>query len=180
MVKIFYNINEVIIDNMQTFLPYEDFDVTAECLDYKRLGKQRVEAKQILNILLELSHTNRNGNVPWSNHPAVLMWAGYEEALKIYHNSMIAEWIKRGYKNTMILLAPVGEVYYPPWLGDTRFHFSHRSKLLQKNYGYYSRFGWNVEENIDYFWPTKEGYYDRHRAIYISNDSSTDGRARGI
>lgn len=32
---------------MQTFLPYADFEKTAKCLDYKRLGKQRVEAWQI-------------------------------------------------------------------------------------------------------------------------------------
>ena len=28
---------------MQTFLPYKDFGKTAKCLDYRRLGKQRVE-----------------------------------------------------------------------------------------------------------------------------------------
>jgi len=32
---------------MQTFLPYADFKESAQCLDYRRLGKQRVEAKQI-------------------------------------------------------------------------------------------------------------------------------------
>jgi hypothetical protein len=36
---------------LQTFLPYADFVKTAKCLDYRRLGKQRVEAFQILNIL---------------------------------------------------------------------------------------------------------------------------------
>ena len=58
---------------MQTFLPYTDFIKSAKCLDYKRLGKQRVEAKQILNILL--GETTKAG---WTNHPAVLMWSGYE------------------------------------------------------------------------------------------------------
>jgi hypothetical protein len=37
---------------MQTFLPYPDFQTSAKILDNKRLGKQRVEAKQILEILL--------------------------------------------------------------------------------------------------------------------------------
>jgi hypothetical protein len=36
---------------MQTFMPYSDFEKTARCLDNKRLGKQRVEAWQILNTL---------------------------------------------------------------------------------------------------------------------------------
>ena len=34
---------------MQTFLPYADFKRSAESLDNKRLGKQRVEAMQIYN-----------------------------------------------------------------------------------------------------------------------------------
>lgn len=37
---------------MQTFLPYSSFEESAKCLDNKRLGKQRVEAKQILEINL--------------------------------------------------------------------------------------------------------------------------------
>jgi len=36
---------------MQTFLPYSDFYKSISILDNKRLGKQRVEAKQILNII---------------------------------------------------------------------------------------------------------------------------------
>ena len=36
---------------MQTFLPYQNFIKSAKCLDYKRLGKQRVEALQIHNII---------------------------------------------------------------------------------------------------------------------------------
>ena len=36
---------------MQTFLPYEDFRASARVLDRQRLGKQRVEAKQILQAL---------------------------------------------------------------------------------------------------------------------------------
>lgn len=83
---------------MQTFLPYDDFEKTAQCLDYRRLGKQRVEAKQILNILEGKTTTNA-----WKNHPAVKMWSGCENALKLYINTMITEWKKCGYKNTMEL-----------------------------------------------------------------------------
>lgn len=36
---------------MQTFLPYPDFKKSAQCLDYQRLGKQRLECKQILQTL---------------------------------------------------------------------------------------------------------------------------------
>ena len=37
---------------MQTFLPYPDFVKSALVLDYRRLGKQRVEARQILDIIV--------------------------------------------------------------------------------------------------------------------------------
>ena len=36
---------------MQTFLPYADFIASAEVLDQKRLGKQRVETIQVLRGL---------------------------------------------------------------------------------------------------------------------------------
>ena len=33
---------------MQTFLPYPDFKKSLQTLDYRRLGKQRIEAYQII------------------------------------------------------------------------------------------------------------------------------------
>lgn len=36
---------------MQTFLPYENFNKTAQVLDRKRLGKQRVETLTIFRTL---------------------------------------------------------------------------------------------------------------------------------
>ena len=83
---------------MQTFLPYPDFQKSLEVLDYRRLGKQRVEAKQILNVLLDRTTTKG-----WRNHPITKMWVGYEDALKVYFNMCVKEWIHRGYNNTMEL-----------------------------------------------------------------------------
>ena len=61
---------------MQTFVPYPDCKLTAECLDYRRLGKQRVEAMQIINCL------EGTGSTHWTRHPAVRMWVGHTTALK--------------------------------------------------------------------------------------------------
>ncbi len=36
---------------VNTFLPFRDFKKVAKCLDMKRLGKQRLECKQIINLL---------------------------------------------------------------------------------------------------------------------------------
>jgi len=139
---------------MQTFLPYKDFVDTAECLDKRRLGKQRSEAKIILNILEGKSKPNKYGKISWINHPAVQMWAGHEDCLKHYLNCIIEEWEKRGYKNNM-LKEEVNMLRYPYWLGDERLHKSHKSKLLEKDKEFYGRYGWNVEPGLSYFWPTK-------------------------
>ena len=131
---------------MQTFLPYPSFIESAHCLDYRRLGKQRVEARQILNAL-------KNGGA-WQNHPAVKMWRGYETALIFYGNCMITEWIFRGYNNSMEII-DIGhdEIICPPFVGSKEFHASHRSNLLRKDYDYYSKFGWKEPSDLEYVWP---------------------------
>jgi hypothetical protein len=135
---------------MQTFLPYADFRKTVKCLDYRRLGKQRVEAYQILKILN--GETNR-----WVNHPAVLMWRGYENALGLYMNHCILEWVNRGYNNNMRYSKIVAsDIVLPSWFGDENFHASHRSNLLRKNFEYYSQFGWNETPELEYIWPVRK------------------------
>ena len=137
---------------MQTFLPYPDFEASAKVLDWRRLGKQRVEAFQILNILME--RTDRKG---WRNHPAVLMWKGYEGALKHYMNTMIQEWVSRGYRNTMQIELVNFRDMLPHWVGSEALHASHRSNLLRKDPTYYGAFGWAEGPNLPYVWPvTKE------------------------
>jgi hypothetical protein len=145
---------------MQTFCPSPNLLTNFWYLDSRRLGKQRVEAFQILNVLL--NRTDRKG---WRNHPAVLMWKGYENALKYYYNLCLAEWINRGYNNNM-LYEKIDKDFnpnkdMPPWFGDDRFHSAHRSNLLRKNKEYYSKFGWKEEDNQPYFWPSKEKDYIR-------------------
>lgn len=132
---------------MQTFLPHPSFVQSAKILDYRRLGKQRVEAFQILKALLV--------GGAWSKHPAVLMWKNYDESLMVYHDCMIREWVGRGYRNTMPLFYPKGDHFpdCPPWLGNEAFHASHRSNLLRKNKEYYSQFNWSEPDNLEYIWP---------------------------
>jgi len=135
---------------MQTFLPYFNFVKAARCLDNKRLGKQRVEAKQILEILL-------GKESKWYNHPAVRMWGGYKELLAIYMNTMIKEWISRGFKNSLPLIYFKSKIKIPYWFGDKRIVISHRSNLLRKNFNHYSKFGWKVPLYLKYYWPTHGG-----------------------
>ena len=134
---------------MQTFLPYPDFKKTAECLDYRRLGKQRVEARQILAILRD-----ETASRAWRNHPAVRMWNSFDNAVAAYYNVIVAEWVRRGYRNTMPA-AEVGLVVMPPWFGLTMFHASHRSNLLRKDSVYYGKFNWAEPNDLPYWWPVK-------------------------
>ena len=138
---------------MQTFLPYENFEKSLKCLDRQRLGKQRVESWQIINILTGTSRSNA-----WKSHPAVLMWSGFENALKMYYNINLRIWEEQGYQNIKLYpIVIIGNVEFPTWLGDERFHSSHRAALLHKNSEFYSQFHWDEDPKLDYYWPiTKE------------------------
>ena len=139
---------------MQTFLPYESFKQSARVLDWRRLGKQRVEGMQIINAI---ENPNKQG---WQNHPIVIMWTPYVESLKYYTNTMINEWIEQGYNNNMEKYKlNFLNIKFPHWLGDVRFHSSHRANLLRKDYEYYSQFGWTENPESPYVWHDKEGLW---------------------
>lgn len=158
---------------MQTFVPYADFKRSAELLDDKRLGKQRVETLQIAQVLLRLRWDNTIGAIEeftprgWSNHPAVLMWQGYERALLEYQRSVCEVWTARGFKDTCYLKTlglvrrwhggSIPPYLDPPWLGDARLHRSHQSNLIRKDGGYYGPLFPGVSADEPYVWPvTKE------------------------
>ena len=78
---------------MNTFIIGADPRETAKILDMKRLGKQRVEAFQLLRANLGLIKG-------WIHHPATKSWKGYEAyLLKVYIRAMMDEWGGRGYRN---------------------------------------------------------------------------------
>jgi hypothetical protein len=140
---------------MQTFLPYADFELSARILDYKRLGKQRVEALQIHNIV-----SGKRTTGGWLNHPAVRMWRGFADLLAYYHNAMIDEWVRRGYQNNMPYIMVPPSLTQPVWLGYEPFHLSHRSALLQKLPDHYSKyFPANTPTDLPYHWP-ESGFYN--------------------
>lgn len=141
---------------MQSFLPYPSFDESAKVLDYRRLGKMRVEAWQLLRAI-------RGETKGWQNHPAATMWRGYEGALIDYGIAMCDEWISRGYKDTMrdrFIEASEDTAFIaalPPWLGNEDFHLSHQSNLIRKDADFYRPiFGNDVPDDLEYVWPTNE------------------------
>ena len=109
---------------MQTFLPYAGFAQSALILDDARLRKQQVEAEQISKVLQNPSPKG------WANHPAVLQWKGYEDALRNYIFCISEECKRRGFKGRCpIFVSPYNN---PPWLSREEIHSSHRSRLLFK------------------------------------------------
>ena len=125
---------------MQTFLPVPGFLETAKILDNKRLNKQIVEAYQIFS-----------GRVPTKNHPACLMWEGYEYDLRKYIATLSSEYYMRFGKLHAtrewlngVRLYSFESTEKPFWLGDNLFHLSQRVNLLRKDFDYYhtKKFFW--------------------------------------
>jgi len=151
---------------MQTFITDSNPIICAKHLDNKRLGKQRVEAFQILNTI------EKGGG--WSNHPCVKMWIGHELSLKYYFNSMVDEWIWRGFKNTMVKYSNF-DIQMPWWFSLEPLQKSHRAALLRKNSNFYKNVFQieNIESSdlIDfldykYIWPSK---LDHNTLIKLQN-----------
>lgn len=156
---------------MQVFIPFASFSHSVAVLDRARLGKQRMECRQILAALRAARHERAVG---WSKHPATLAWSGYESALALYMTFCVNEWVARGYNNTIVTpydeefkLRP-GEDYHltqdardatlPHWLGDEELHASHRAVLLRKDPEFYNQYGWTEEplESVIYPQPLKK------------------------
>jgi hypothetical protein len=165
---------------MQTFIPQtSSFEQIAQELDNKRLNKQVLEAWQLMLVLTSLNpqgeHRDPKG---WRNHPAAKMWEGHEKALALYATIMCDEWLKRGYKSTMIpkinatfsraleLGRAEDKLTFPWWMQDTAKYeemaSTHRVALLRKEYEWYSKFGWPEDNgyrpaHYQYLWPDNNG-----------------------
>lgn len=139
---------------MQTFLPYEDFQETASVLDYRRLGKQRVETWQLIRAI--------NGETKgWANHPAAVMWRGHTAVLASYGLVMCQEWKRRGYTDNMsarfqeLISSSTSQELndVPRWLGRLELHVSHQSNLIRKFPEHYGPLFSGVPDDLPYIWP---------------------------
>ena len=132
---------------MQTFLPYANFTKCAEVLDDKRLWKQIVECKQLLNTI-------KGKSKGWIHHPVTKMWGNYPEALTKYMIAMFEEWHKRRFQQCfeMVIDYRISDDLLPSWLGDEELHLSHRLNLLYKDPKHYGQY---FDEPV----PTKKPEY---------------------
>jgi len=147
---------------MQTFLPFPDFTRSAKSLDYRRLGKQRVEALQLLRAL-------EGATKGWRNHPAAKMWEGHLRYLSVYGLVMCDEWISRGYKDSIREQFTMRLGWYagtpPSWLGNDEFHRSHQSNLVRKLPVHYAPLFPGVPADLPYVWPSPQGESMKSEAL---------------
>lgn len=140
---------------MQTFLPYSNFEKSAQSLDNKRLNKQIVEVQQIIKAIQDPEYG-------WQNHPAVNMWRNHLPALFSYGLCCYREWRIR--KNKPCVIHKSGEfiekeslfystIIYPDWIGNEAFHRTHQSNLIRKDKEYYGPQFPGVPDNLEYIWP---------------------------
>jgi hypothetical protein len=134
---------------MQTFLPLPNYLESMRCLDKSRLGNQ-VWREGITLI--------RGG---WPNHPASKMWRGYEYHLGLYLLAGLKVLEDRGKKypqveeKIRVEMSKHSDTGQPPWVGNEKFHASHRSNLLRKDPVWYGKFGWTEPSDLPYIWPSK-------------------------
>lgn len=164
---------------MQTFLTDFDHSVTARSLDQKRLVKQLLEGRQIMEVLTKPEYYRAEDQrirvTPWAHHPAIMMWRGSVPYLGDYLNAIADEMKRRGYetsKNMSVINAVLsknhnGEV---PWWMERQDVFAniintHRVSLFKKDSDYYSQWS-DVSGDVccarcNYFWPSH--YYESGR-----------------
>jgi hypothetical protein len=156
-------------------MPYMSVVKSAKVLDRQRLGKQRVEALQIAEVIIKdsnvvFAYDKKDGEikpVAWRNHPCVKMWKPYlKYLLYIYIPAIMNEWESREYKNEKCSVKlwklqkqnPLNgdllsdDFESPHWLTED-FCKAHRSNLLRKKPEYYrDKFEEGLPDNLPYIW----------------------------
>ncbi len=144
---------------MQIFMPFSDVVSSLKSLDNKRLGKQRVEARWIIDII--------QGIKQGQNHPIIGMYRNYLPALIYYYNTCLEEFAARGYHNDKLQPIPLNEdcIVFPWFWNDEIILDRQKAILVFKDPTYYTPSkGFDVE-------PVE-------RCFYIINNVPVDYQAK--
>ncbi len=125
---------------------------TAKALDKRRLNKQIIECRQILNAI--------NGAKAWRNHPVVLQYRDYVDWLKLYSN------VLEEYRNGSYIVAEmIDSVMIPPPFHDEEFFNQMKRRLYTKDNTHYKQ--WKhlgeTQENWYYVDGVMRKYVNGHR-----------------
>lgn len=113
---------------MQVFVPYSSPIEVAKCLDRKRLYKQVLECRQILNAISGISKA-------WANHPVVKMYSKHKMWLYYYMNCLACFC----YGGPSQYWSDLADMYKPFFLTE-EFQVQHRRRLYTKSLELYPQF----------------------------------------
>ena len=121
---------------MQVFVPSTSMVKSLEILDKRRLAKQRVEAKQLIDTILDRPMSNGKSRKGWRNHPAAVMFRQHLPVLIFYYNASLVVHAERGGNNIKLQPEPeldnLESLEMPWWWGNEEIHASHRGRLKFK------------------------------------------------
>ena len=129
---------------MQVFIVGSPLE-TARALDPKRLRKQIIECRQILDAL--------NGAKAWSNHPCVLQYRGYEEWLEIYRGILMS--YEKCEFGTAILSNMYADRYHPDW-HTQEYYDQMKRRLYTKDPEHYKQWAHLGESNENWYFVDDE------------------------
>ena len=131
---------------------------TAQILDKRRLNKQIIECKQILDAI-------RGEGKGWFNHPIVKMYKNHDKWLQIYM-WILQEWSLE--KSDLLMLMHMNQWCIdnkPDFLTEEYFHQMKR-RLYTKDKEHYNMWGELEETNINmYFVDGEWRYYKNGKQI---------------
>jgi hypothetical protein len=158
---------------VNTFLVHSDYALSARFLDLRRLGKQRLEAHHMIQVLLGEKKS-------WINHPATKAWSNHMISLKHYFNCIVREWIRRGCKNSYALYdlgdeSSLSDVA-PPWTKSPRIHYSMMAQLQLKDPTFYNvpSLKEKIPPHLLQYFESMPSEYLRYGYVWPSNLSLDD------
>lgn len=135
---------------MQVFIVGSPLE-TAMALDKRRLNKQIIECKQILDAL--------NGAKAWSNHPCVLQYRGYEKWLK-YYLRVLHNWHIGGVPHQFY--DDVANKTRPPF--HTQEYFDQmKRRLYAKDKEHYAQWAHLGESEDNWYWSQIDNKFIKYR-----------------
>lgn len=155
---------------MITYLPYREYDKTAEVLTDFDLQKQTLHVIMLLNALHETDEQNVRA---WGNHPAAAMWRGYEVQLSLYGLAMCAAEMERGFSGSeerskrmqwhydTATFPDDFKMEKPPWYEApeliTWVERTHRSALISREPAWYSKIWPEIPRDLTISMPKANG-----------------------
>ena len=119
---------------------------TAKALDAKRLNKQIIETKQILDALFGESEA-------WNRHPATLQYDEFKQWLLVYRDCLLE--YRRGDWKDAHKYSQLADSIRPPFHTEEFFNQMKR-RLYTKDNNHYAQWAHLGESDCNWYWSPRE------------------------